>query len=152
VVSNIPDNAAPFLLLATFRGMVDELHRRLGEEGFPDVTASQGLAMQAMGEGCTGIELAQRLGVSKQAAARTIQTLHAANFAERVRNPQDRREHLVKPSANGRRMLAASGKILSDLVKEWRERAGDHNVSVTLTTLANAQHGSRPWTHAPVVF
>lgn len=152
MTSRVPDNAAPFLLLATFRGMVDELHSRLASAGFPNVTASQGLALQAMGQGCTGIELALRLGVSKQAAARTIGILEAASFAERVRNPSDRREQIVKPSPNGLRMLAAAGEILSDIVMEWRERAGDHNVTVTLDTLANANHGSRPWTHSPVVF
>ena len=152
MASSVPDNAAPFLLLATFRGMVDELHRRLAAVGFSNVTAAQGLAMQAMGEGCTGIELAQRLGVSKQAAARTIQGLEAADIAKRIRNPNDRREQIVTPSATGLRMLAMSGEILSDLVQEWRQSAGDHDVNVTLNTLANANHGSRPWTHTPVDF
>ena len=136
----------PFLLLATFRGLVDQLHERLAERGFPGVTATQGFSMQAIGSGCSGVELASRLGVSKQAAAKTLQSLEAAGFVQRTVSAADARRQHITPTARGTSMLVESGRIFTDLMAALRARVGDHDVDVTINTLARADHGARAHT------
>ncbi len=63
-------------LLAAFRGLVDELHDRPAAEGHPAARPIHGFALQAIGpQGATAAELGVRLGVSKQAAGKTIDGL-----------------------------------------------------------------------------
>ncbi|WP_349898250.1 MarR family winged helix-turn-helix transcriptional regulator [Parafrigoribacterium soli] len=141
--ATVPDNLIPFLLMASFRGLIDTLHARLAECGFGDVRAIHGMAMQAIGEGCTSTEVARRLGVSKQAAAVTVRALADLGLAASEANPHDRRERLITPSDRGSDMLAQSGRILTDVIGTWREELGDDAVNATIRTLAAVDHGRR---------
>lgn len=136
----------PFLLMAGFRGLIDELHRRLAEKGFGEVRALHGMAMQAIGNGCTATELAKRLGVSKQAAAKTVQALASLELVTAEINPQDRRERRVAPSERGSQMLFESGQILTEIIATWRAVVGDEGIEVTIRTLASIDHGRRSMT------
>ncbi|TWP33303.1 MarR family winged helix-turn-helix transcriptional regulator [Leekyejoonella antrihumi] len=137
------DLAMPFLLMSAFRGLVDAVHAELEAAGYPDVRAAHGFAMQAIGRGCTGVELAERLGVSKQAAAKTAHALERMGLISRVQSPRDRRERLLAPTARGEDMLRRSAAAFGRQIKDWRTRVGDDHVSATLTTLAHATPGRR---------
>lgn len=138
-----PDNAMPFLLLAAFRGLVDEVHAELAACGEPDMRASHGFALQAIGRGCTSVELAGRLGVSKQAAAKTVATLEERGLVERRPDPTDARARRLGLTRRGRRVLALSGNAFTAAVARWRERVGDDAVDMTVATLAAVDHGGR---------
>ena len=63
----------PLLLFGGFRTLIDRLHAELAGQGHPDVRPAYGFAMQAIGrDGATASELGRRLGVSKQAAGKTV--------------------------------------------------------------------------------
>ncbi|HEX3721469.1 MAG TPA: MarR family winged helix-turn-helix transcriptional regulator [Nitrolancea sp.] len=143
---SLPDNMVPFLLMASFRGLIDDLHHRLAENGFGGVRAIHGMAMQAIGAGCTTTELARRLGVSKQAAAKTIQSLTALDLIATSTNPHDRRERRISSTVRGAAMLAESGRILTDIVRTWRDSLGDDAIDETIRTLASVNHGRRSLT------
>lgn len=132
----------PFLLLSSFRSLVDTVHRRLADAGYPGITSTHGFALQAIGEECTSVELGQRLGVTKQAAARTAANLEAAGLIARVPSRTDRRERLLTPTARGRRMLQLSGLYFAEAVAGWRAIAGDEAVDATLATLSRAGAGT----------
>lgn len=134
----IDDVAMPFLLMSAFRGLVDAVHADLEEAGFPGVRATHGFAMQAVGEGCTSVELGARLGVSKQAAAKTAAGLEAMGFIARAPSPTDRRERILTPTERGREMLDRSAASFRREVGMWRERVGGAQVDATLATLAQA--------------
>jgi DNA-binding MarR family transcriptional regulator len=138
-----PDHAMPFLLISAFRGLVDSVHEHLADAGFPHLRAAHGFAMQAIGNGCTSVELGQRLGVSKQAAAKTARTLEDMGLIERRANPLDGRERILVPTTQGRRMLQLSADGFTRLVGRWRVAVGDANVDAVLTTLTQASHGRR---------
>jgi DNA-binding MarR family transcriptional regulator len=133
----------PFLLISAFRGLVDGVHERLTQAGFPQLRASHGFAMQAIGKGCTSVELGQRLGVSKQAAAKTARALEEMNLVKRRANPLDARERVLVPTAHGRRMLQLSAQAFAQLVGQWRTTVGDAQVDAVLATLAQADPGRR---------
>lgn len=139
-----PDDVAmPFLLMASFRNLVDAVHAKLEESGFPGVRTTHGFAMQAIGTGCTSAELGNRLGVSKQAATQTAGALAEMGFLDRRQNPDDRREWRLVPTRRGRRMLQVSATAFRSEVRTWRASVGDAQVDATLATLAAVGAGGR---------
>ncbi|WP_440713230.1 MarR family winged helix-turn-helix transcriptional regulator [Gordonia sp. FQ] len=137
------DVAMPFLLLSAFRGMVDAVHARLDDAGFSGVRATHGFAMQALGDGCSSVELGERLGVSKQAAAKTAAGLEELGFLAREPHPVDGRVRVLVPTARGREMLRLSGEAFTAEVGRWRAAAGDDAVDTTLRALAVTPWGPR---------
>lgn len=133
------DLAMPFLLMSAFRSLVDAVHVELHSAGYPGVRASHGFAMQAIGRGCTSVELGERLGVSKQAATKTAKTLQAMGLVGRESNPLDRRELILTPTERGREMLRLSADAFTTELQEWRRRVGDERVDATLVTLASVR-------------
>src|SRR4051794_40441385 len=97
-----PGYELPLLLFAGFRAIVDELHAELARQGHPDVRPVYGFAMQAIGrDGATASELGRRLGVSKQAAGKTVDRLVHLGYAERVDDGADARRKLVRLTPHG---------------------------------------------------
>ena len=78
----------PLLLLAGFRTLIDQLHAELAAQGHPDVRPAFGFAMQAIGfRGATSTEIGQRLGISKQAAGKTVDRLAALDTSNGPTTP-----------------------------------------------------------------
>lgn len=99
----------PFLLLGAFRSLIDELHRTLAESGHDEARPLHGFALQAIGpEGSTASALARRLGVSKQAAAKTVASLERVGYLRREPDPVDARAVRLQRTARGQEMLALS--------------------------------------------
>lgn len=139
----IDDVAIPFLLMGAFRTLVDAVHEQLALDGFPGIRAHHGFALQAIGAGCTSVELGDRLGVSKQAAAKTAKTLGDMGLVERRTNDRDRRERTLVVTSRGHTLLDLSAAAFRREVRAWREMAGDDRVDATLTLLATVGRGGR---------
>lgn len=78
----------PLLLLGAFRSVIDELHGVLAESGHGEARPLHGFALQAIGpDGSTASELGRRLGVSKQAAAKTVASLERVGYVGREPDP-----------------------------------------------------------------
>lgn len=138
------DLAMPFLLMSALRGLVAAVHADLDVAGYPGVRATHGFAMQAIGDGCTSVELGKRLGVSKQAAGKTAKGLETLGFIERAPHVKDRRERLLVPTRRGREMLRLSAASFQRQIQEWRAEVGDAHVDATLATLAQANPAGGP--------
>lgn len=136
VMDPIDDVATPFLLISAFHGLVDAVHEELAAEGLHGVRVSHGFAMQAIGQGCTSVQLGERLGVSKQAATKTARTLEDLGLVTRTANERDRRERLITPTDRGHQMLRRSAVAFRAQLRLWREKVGDERVDATLATLA----------------
>ncbi len=79
-----------------------------------------GFALQALGSGGTTItDLGRRLGVSKQAAAKTVIGLEHLEYVERRRNPHDRRAALIRRTSRGDELLALSAEVFEGLRERW---------------------------------
>lgn len=134
-VSPGPAWEVPFLLLGAFRALVDDAHRVLGERGHPEVRPAHGFALQALGDGATASEVAARLGVSKQAAAKTIALLEDQGYVAREADPGDARRKRVVPTARGRDLLAQSARAFAEAVARWEQTVGSDDVARLHTTL-----------------
>ena len=125
-----PGFELPLLLLAGFRALIDELHAELARQGHPDVRPAHGFAMQAIGpSGASATEVGRRLGVSKQAAGKTIDRLAELGYAERVDDPADGRRKLVRLTPRGLDSLARSAVIFDDLRARWAQVLGPARLS-----------------------
>jgi|SRR5690625_46212 len=119
----------PFLLLGGFRRVVDEAHRRLAAEGVHvDIRPTHGFTMQAVGDGATVSDVGRALGISKQAAAKTVESLLERGYLERVEDPGDARRKVLRPTAHGRDLLTASARLFDDVYVELGERLGPDRV------------------------
>jgi len=99
-------------LFGAFRSLVDDLHDELARRGHPHVRPVHGFALQALGpDGATASELAVLLGVSKQAAGKTVNGLAALGYVERTTDPGDARRRTVVVTASGQEVLRLSAEI-----------------------------------------
>jgi DNA-binding MarR family transcriptional regulator len=120
-----PGFELPLLLLAGFRTLIDQLHRELAARGHPDMRPAHGFTMQAIGlDGTTSTELGRRLGVSKQAAGKTVDRLAEIGYVERWADPADGRRKLVRLTRRGIDALDLSARIFEDLHAEWARQLG----------------------------
>ncbi|MGI8412169.1 MAG: MarR family winged helix-turn-helix transcriptional regulator [Solirubrobacteraceae bacterium] len=120
-----PAHALPLLLLAGFRNVIEELHEELADGGHPHARPLYGFALQAIGAGgCSIGELGRRLGVSKQAAAKTAATLERLGYVQRVSEPGDRRVSHLQITSRGTELLSLSAEILAGIHAIWSDTLG----------------------------
>ncbi|MGW1227151.1 MarR family winged helix-turn-helix transcriptional regulator [Streptomyces sp. NPDC001478] len=119
----------PLLLFAGFRSVVDALHAELAEQGHAGLSPAHGYALQAVGlAGSTAGEIGRRLGVSKQAAGKTVEKLEALGYVERLDDPHDGRRKLVRLSPHGIDMLTRSAEGFDRLRAAWVRTLGADRV------------------------
>lgn len=119
----------PLLLFAGFRSIIDELHAELACQGHPEARPAHGFALQAVGRaGATASEVGRRLGISKQAAGKTVDRLLQLGYVERVDDPTDARRKLVRLTPRGVDLLARSAQIFERLRGDWMARLGADRV------------------------
>jgi DNA-binding MarR family transcriptional regulator len=126
----------PMLLFAGFRSIIDELHAELARRGHPDLRPAHGFALQAIGfGGATAAETGRRLGISKQAAGKTIDRLEDLGYVHRSGDDADRRRKLARLTPRGIEALAMSAMIFNDIRSRWEGALGDARLSGLETSL-----------------
>jgi len=132
-ISSSEDGAGyelPLLLLAGFRAVIDEAHEELAARGHPELRPAHGFAMQAIGTfGATAADVGRRLGVSKQAAGKTIDRLAALGYVERGGEPADRRRKLVRLTPRGTEALSLSAGAFGRVRARWAGLLGADRVA-----------------------
>ncbi|HKN55934.1 MAG TPA: MarR family winged helix-turn-helix transcriptional regulator [Amycolatopsis sp.] len=124
-MTDAPGYELPFLLFGGFRTLIDRLHAELARQGHPGLRPSYGFAMQAVGvQGSTASEIGRRLGVSKQAAGKTVERLEALGYAERADDPADARRKIVRLTPHGIDALTRSAEIFDRLRSDWARTLG----------------------------
>ncbi|WP_063734232.1 MarR family winged helix-turn-helix transcriptional regulator [Streptomyces sp. RTd22] len=125
MADEIPGFELPLLLFAGFRTLIDQLHAELARQGHPDVRPAYGFALQAIGRGgATASDLGRLLGVSKQAAGKTVDRLVALGYAERADDPADARRKVIRLTPHGVDALARSAAIFEELRAQWATALG----------------------------
>lgn len=120
-----PGFELPLRLFLGFRVIIDELHAELARQGHPDLRPMHGFVFQAIGPGgTTAAELGRRLGISKQAAGKTIDGLEQLGYAERGPDPEDARRKVVRLTPRAADALKRSERIFDDLRAHWAEIIG----------------------------
>ena len=117
------------LLTLGMRAFVDLLHARLDERGFDDVRPAYGVVFRALrDEPLTLTELATRLGVSKQAAAKVVDEMVGKRLVRRRPAPDDARAKLLDLAPRGRRAMSTAQEIGREIDATLVREAGAPSV------------------------
>jgi DNA-binding MarR family transcriptional regulator len=120
-----PGFELPLRLLLGFRVLIDEVHAELARRGHPDLRPMHGFVFQAIGPGgTTAAELGRRLGISKQAAGKTIDALEQLGYTERGPDPADARRKVVRLTGRAIDALEISALTFDDLRARWADVLG----------------------------
>jgi DNA-binding MarR family transcriptional regulator len=115
-----PGFELPLRLLLGFRVLIDGLHAELARQGHPDMRPMHGFVFQAIGPGgTTAAELGRRLGISKQAAGKTIDSLERLGYLERGPDTADARRKVARLTPHAIDALERSARIFDDLRAQW---------------------------------
>lgn len=136
-----------FLLGLGFQLLLGEFTRRLEAAGHADhLRPLHGMAFQALrGPGATATELAERLGVTKQAAGQIVDDLERRGYVRREPHPEGGRRKLVVLTGAATAHLEAAGRVLHELEAELGRGSVDLGALRTeLGRLVRALNGDGP--------
>jgi DNA-binding MarR family transcriptional regulator len=122
---------ADLSLASLFAGwaMADEIQRRMAAGGFADVRFSDGVVFQHLIDGPLTIgALAERLGVSQQAASKSVTDIERRGYVARTADPADARARLVGLTARGEAAIESARRERAALAAELSERLGPRRV------------------------
>ncbi|MBW0102114.1 winged helix-turn-helix transcriptional regulator [Pseudonocardia sp. KRD-291] len=112
-----------------------------------------GFVLQAVGpHGTTAVELGRALGVSKQAAGKTVAGLEAQGYLERGSDPSDSRRKLVRLTPRGRALLSRSAAVLDALRARWSDGLGEQRLRDLEDALTAMTSGPAPRLDTPAWF
>ncbi len=116
--------------LALAGAVVDGIQRRCADRGFDDVRPAHGFVFVRLSEeGATATELAEHLGVTKQAAGQLVDDLEAKGYVRRQRHPSDARARLVVLTDRGQECTRAAMAGAADTVQQWAVTLGEERVT-----------------------
>jgi DNA-binding MarR family transcriptional regulator len=152
-VAQVDGNDLFALLATSFRIAVDHLQRRLAQAGFDDVRPAHGFAFTRLNAGgATASELAEHLGVTKQAAGQMVDYLEQRGYVRREPHPVDRRLKLITLAPRGLACVELAAVTKNDIAERWARLAGSDQLAIALEALSalltdenlSGQHGLRP--------
>lgn len=135
----VDPNALDLGYLALFVGqaMNTATQAALAQKGHADVRSSHGYVIQHLVAGPRPIgDVAERLGVSQQAASKSIAELEALGYVERLASPDDKRVTQAALTARGREVVAAGRKARAALEKKLVAAHGEKALAAARATLA----------------
>ncbi|MFY0408232.1 MarR family winged helix-turn-helix transcriptional regulator [Solicola sp. PLA-1-18] len=87
-------------------------------------------------EGMRVTDLAERVGMTKQALGEFANTLEEQGLLETVRDEKDRRARILRPTARGRRAVESSEAVIAEVEDAWRARLGEREWDALREALA----------------
>jgi DNA-binding MarR family transcriptional regulator len=118
-------------LASLFAGwaMADELQRRIAADGLADTRFADGVVFQHLVDRPLTIgALAERLGVTQQAASKSVADLERRGYVARTPDPDDARARLVALTARGDAVIASGRRHREAIAAELAERLGPRRV------------------------
>jgi DNA-binding MarR family transcriptional regulator len=126
------------------RSLVDELHVRLAARGLHVKPVFAFVLLASREKPLTGNEIAQLLGMTKQAASKLVDAMEVEHLLTRRPHPEDARVKLLHIAPKGRRLLESAEEIYRELEAEWAKVIGRERVEALradLNRVLRATHG-----------
>lgn len=119
------------LLGLAYQAFTDELRADLYARGFTDLGSAYGYVFRALADDTLRLsDLAKRLGMSNQGAAKIIDEMHARGYVTRGPDPDDGRAKALLLAPRGRAALAAARRFHAKYERRLREMSGESDVDV----------------------
>lgn len=141
-MSAVPENPAPagdlpLLLLAAAAEVTDAVNAGVIAAGFTDVRPAHGFAFVRMApDGATIGEIAEHLGVTKQAASQLVDELVIKGYADRNPHPRDARARLITLTDRGWACTRAADAALAEFAARWSHTLGPNALAQLRNSLA----------------
>ncbi|MFN8053535.1 MAG: MarR family transcriptional regulator [Acidimicrobiales bacterium] len=112
--------------------VLDDVRSEVGD----DVRYGDGYVFQHLVPGPLSIsELARRMGVSQQAASKSVADLERRRLIDRRPHPDDARASLVSLSRRGRRSVTSARRSRSDILDEVTTLLGERQTAALMRSL-----------------
>lgn len=116
-------------LLTAATVLVDDIQRGVEARGFTDIRPTHGFVFSRLSAaGATVTEVAEHLGVTRQAASQIVDDLVVKGYVERRPHPFDARARLVVLTDRGRRCTHAAEDAAVDALESWQDRVGEQRL------------------------
>lgn len=113
------------LLSLSFSSLIDELNDRMSELGFGDIRPAHGFMFKFITpNGATGVEIAEYLGITKQAVSKMVDYLEKSDYVMCQTHPTDKRGKIIVLTERGLLAMKVKEKILTEIEQHWIERIG----------------------------
>lgn len=117
------------LFAMAFRSLIDDLHAQLADRGWRVIRPPYGFVLLAVrDQPTTATEVRRLLGLTKQAAAKVLDAMEAADLVRRRSHAEDGRVKLVEITPEGRRLLGDVEAVYAELEARWATVVGAERV------------------------
>jgi DNA-binding MarR family transcriptional regulator len=117
--------------------MTDEILRRLDRDGYPELRVNDGVVIQHVLAGPLTISaLAERMGMSQQAASKAVADLERRGLLHREPDPQDARARLLHLSDHGLRSVESARHHRRELEAELDAEFGAERIADSRALMA----------------
>ncbi|MEY8350008.1 MarR family transcriptional regulator [Bacillus cereus] len=131
------------LLSLSFSASINELHDKLNELGFGDIRPVHGFMFKCITpNGATGIELAEYLGITKQAVSKMVDYLEKSGYVMRKIHPTDKRGKIIVLTDRGWLVVKAKEKILTEIEQRWINSIGTERMQMLKEDLTKLVYGA----------
>lgn len=108
-----------------YDALVKNLHQRLSESGYSEITPSHGLVFQYLNEGGSRITaLAIQAGMTKQSMSALVYQLEEYGYLRRRNDPEDSRAILFVLTSKGQTLKDKAQEFNYLFEKEWQQKLG----------------------------
>jgi DNA-binding MarR family transcriptional regulator len=129
------------LLSLSFGSAINELHERLSELGFENIRTVHGFIFKYIAtNGATGIELAEHLGITKQAVSKIVDGLEKSGYVVRLAHPTDKRGKIIVLTERGRLVMNIKDEIMTEIEQRWMEKIGAERMHMLKEDLTSLIH------------
>ena len=135
-ISQAPDFA--LLVVGASRPVAERLNAAVAAAGIDDMRTPYGFVIRALARAPLGLtELAEYLGVTKQAAIKVVDEMESLGFLERRPDPANRRAKILVLSDRGRRVRRTALAASRQMERELRRDLGDDQVDAFRAVLTH---------------
>jgi DNA-binding MarR family transcriptional regulator len=141
-IAQAPDFA--LLVVGASRPITERLNAAVAAAGIDDMRSPYGFVIRALARAPLGLtELAEYLGVTKQAAIKVVDEMEARGFLVREPHPQDRRAKVLVLTSKGSAVREAALAESRRMERELRRELGDEDVDAMRRVLVRfaERHG-----------
>lgn len=125
------------LLLSAATTLVDGIHSAVMAAGFDDLRPTHGFAFVRISRGDATVgDVAEHLGVTKQAASQLVDELDRKGYVTRRPHPADARARLLALTPRGWACTRAADRAMADLMEGWAAVLGGKRVAALRADLA----------------
>ena len=134
--------ATAVLRLAT--ELVEGIQTGLVKRGFTDVRPVHGFAFARLAEApTTTTQLAEHLGITKQATAEVVGYLEQTGYVTRTPDPHDRRARLLVLTEHGLACTRAAQRAAAETIQNWNNQLTERQQTDLHDTLAKISNPGR---------